>query len=84
MELRGKIAIVTGSGGQGSGRAEALRLAAQGCYVVVSDIQEDGGRETQHLIQRSGGQAAFFRCDVSVQQQVKALVEFRRTGIWRA
>lgn len=76
MGLRGKVAIVTGSGGEGSGRAEARRLAAEGRSVVISDIKQDGGGETQRLIQAGGGHAEFFRCDVSVQQEVKALVEF--------
>ena len=76
MELAGKVAIVTGSGGEGSGRAEARRLAAEGCHVVVSDINESGGQETQRLIASAGGRAEFFRCDVSVQDQVARLVAF--------
>ena len=44
MQLQGKIAVVTASGGEGSGRAEACRLAAEGCKVVVSDIHANGGR----------------------------------------
>jgi NAD(P)-dependent dehydrogenase (short-subunit alcohol dehydrogenase family) len=76
VELPGKIAIVTGSGGEGSGRAAALRLAAEGCHVIVSDINESGGRETQRLIALAGGRAEFFRCDVSVQDDVARLVAF--------
>src|SRR5580698_3819621 len=76
MELRGRVAIVTGSGGEGSGRAEARRLAAEGCHVIVSDIKDEGGWETRRLIRMGGGHAEFFHCDVSVQQEVKALVEF--------
>ena len=30
MNIQGKVALVTGSGGLGSGRAEALRLAREG------------------------------------------------------
>jgi NAD(P)-dependent dehydrogenase (short-subunit alcohol dehydrogenase family) len=75
-DLAGKIAIVTGSGGKGSGRAEACRLASEGCHVIVADINEAGGSETQRLIQADGGRAEFFRCDVSIQQEVQALVAF--------
>jgi NAD(P)-dependent dehydrogenase (short-subunit alcohol dehydrogenase family) len=76
LDLAGKVAIVTGSGGEGSGRAEARRLAAEGCRVVVSDVNEDGGQETRRLILADGGQADFFRCDVSVETEVEALVAF--------
>jgi len=76
MNLREKVAIVTGSGGPGSGRAEARRLAAEGCCVVVSDIDEAGGDETRRLIVADGGRAEFCRCDVANAQQVEALVAF--------
>src|SRR2546430_13121420 len=51
MELSGKVAIVTGAGGGGSGRAIAKRLARDGAFVVLSDIEERGGRETLRLIE---------------------------------
>lgn len=76
MNLPGKIAIVTGSGGEGSGRAEALRLAGERCFVVVSDINEAGGAETVDRIASAGGKAAFCRCDVSRQSEVESLVAF--------
>jgi NAD(P)-dependent dehydrogenase (short-subunit alcohol dehydrogenase family) len=53
MQLKNAVAIVTGSGGEGSGRAEAMRLASEGCRVVVSDINESGGSETVHRIARA-------------------------------
>src|SRR5262249_31382047 len=76
MELRDKVAIVTGSGGEGSGRAEAMRLAAEGCRVVVTDINESGGNETVRRITQASGKGAFRRCDVSRAKEVEALVEF--------
>ena len=76
MELRGKVAIVTGSGGEGCGRAEAMRLAAEGCSVVVTDINDAGGAETIRLITETGGKAAYCRCDVSRANNVEALVAF--------
>jgi NAD(P)-dependent dehydrogenase (short-subunit alcohol dehydrogenase family) len=74
MELRGKVAVVTGSGGEGSGRAEAVRLAAEGCCVVVSDINESGGKETVGRITQIGGKAAFRRSNVARPEEVKDLV----------
>ena len=76
MDLSGKVGIVTGSGGEGSGRAEARRLAEAGCRVVVSDINEAGGAETVRLIHEDGCRADFFRCDAGVSADVQALVAF--------
>jgi NAD(P)-dependent dehydrogenase (short-subunit alcohol dehydrogenase family) len=76
VDLRGKVAIVTGSGGEGSGRAEAMRFAREGCSVVVTDINESGAEETVRRIRQAGGKAAFCRCDVSRAQQVEDLVAF--------
>ena len=44
MDLRDKVAIITGSGGGGTGRATARLFAAKGAIVVVNDINESGGR----------------------------------------
>jgi len=76
MDIKGKVAIVTGSGGNGSGRAIALRFAHDGATVVVSDIDEAGGQETVRQIESAGGRAAFFRCDVQVPEQISNLIQF--------
>jgi 3-oxoacyl-[acyl-carrier protein] reductase len=76
MDFKNKVAVVTGSGGPGSGRAEVLLLAAKGCRVVVSDVNDVGGEETLRLIIDAGGTARFFHCDVCIQSQVEALVAF--------
>ena len=76
MNLNGKVAVVTGSGGLGSGRAEACRLAAEGCRVVVSDIKESGGDETVRRIEAAGGTARFHRCDVRSRAAVQDLMAF--------
>ena len=79
MQLDGKVAIVTGAGGGGSGQAEAIRLAREGVSVVVNEINEAGGRETVRLIQANGGRAAFFHADVGDERAVRALVQFAET-----
>jgi NAD(P)-dependent dehydrogenase (short-subunit alcohol dehydrogenase family) len=79
MHIPGKVAIVSGSGGLGSGRAYARRLARERALVVVSDVDDAGGRETVRLIEANGGRAAFCRADMSVDAEVRALIEFATT-----
>lgn len=72
--VQGKVGLVTGAG-SGIGRAGALALAENGARVMVSDVDETAGRETVQLIVDAGGEASFFECDVSKEEQVKALVD---------
>ena len=37
-EFRGRVALITGSAGQGIGRATAARLCAGGAHTVVTDV----------------------------------------------
>jgi len=76
MEIAGTAAVVTGAGGNGSGRAIACRLAREGACVVVADINEAGGRETVRLIEEQGGRAAFYEADVRSEAAVRGLVAF--------
>jgi len=70
------VAIVTGAGGTGCGRALAARFARDGAAVVVSDVNDAGGAETVRLIAAEGGTAAFCRTDVRDEQQVRDLITF--------
>lgn len=76
MNLNGKVAIVTGSGGGGTGRATARRFAREGAAVVVSDVNEAGGHETVALIDAGGGRSAFCHADVRIESEIKALIAF--------
>jgi NAD(P)-dependent dehydrogenase (short-subunit alcohol dehydrogenase family) len=75
LKLGGKVAHVTGAGA-GIGRALALRLAAEGAAVAVSDIDEMGGRETVERVQAAGGRAAFVRADVAREEDVRSMIAF--------
>src|SRR5262245_1634199 len=71
--VSGKVALVTGSA-SGIGRAAALKFAAEGAKVVVSDVNSDGGNETVALVKQMGGDAVFAKADVAKASDVEALV----------
>jgi 3-oxoacyl-[acyl-carrier protein] reductase len=72
--LKGKPAIVTGSA-TGIGKATAILFAQEGARVVVSDVDEPGGREVVNAITGAGGEAIFVPADVSRAEDVERLVE---------
>ena len=71
--LAGKIAFITG-GGSGMGREHSLLMAEEGATVVVSDVNEAGGRETISLINGKGGQGLFIKFDVVREAEWQAAV----------
>lgn len=76
MDPKKKVVVVTGAGGDASGRAIALRFARAGACVVVSDINTRGGRETVRLISAKAGRAVFHRADVRKPTAVRGLIAF--------
>jgi 3-oxoacyl-[acyl-carrier protein] reductase len=72
IDLAGRVAIVTG-GARGIGRAICIALAREGAAVGVADLLD--GRETVASIVDRGGRALFVRANVTVRQEVEALVE---------
>ncbi len=72
--LENKVAVITGAG-SGIGRAMALLYAKEGAKVVVSDLDEKGGKETVDMIASDGGEAFFERTDTSKAEDNKRLVE---------
>lgn len=74
QEFADRVALVTG-GGTGIGRATALEFARRGATVVIAGRNVDNGRETVHLVEQIGGRAHFIRTDVTLEADVKALLE---------
>ena len=72
--VAGKVAIITG-GASGIGRASAIRLAEEGAVVVVTDIQDDPGRDVAAEIESAGGTGEFLHHDVTSEDEWVGLVE---------
>jgi meso-butanediol dehydrogenase/(S,S)-butanediol dehydrogenase/diacetyl reductase len=83
MQLKDKVAIITGAGA-GIGRAIAARYAREGARVVLAEIDPDTGKAAEKAIRESGGEALFVRTDVACEDQVHALVEATIARLGRA
>ncbi|CAN1827036.1 Short-chain dehydrogenase reductase 2a [Linum perenne] len=69
--LEGKIAIITGAA-SGLGKATAHEFIRHGAQVIVADVDSQlGSQVTQEL----GTEAHFIQCDVTVEAQVKEVVD---------
>jgi len=84
MKLSGKVAVITGSA-RGIGRACAERFLADGCKVVISDVDGAGLAKTEGELGRSTDLRAV-ACDVAKRADVDRLVatavkEFGRIDI---
>lgn len=74
VKLDGKAAIVTGSA-TGIGRSTALGLAKRGCRVVINYTKSEAeAEETVRTIRAAGSRALLYRCDVSDDRAVRAMV----------
>lgn len=74
MRLKDKVAIVTG-GSKGIGWGVATVFAQEGAKVVVVARDPQAGEQTAEEIRYKGGEAIFVACDVSNEEQVKAMVQ---------
>lgn len=70
--LQDRVALVTG-GAQGLGQAICQRLAQEGCYVAVADINEEKAVQTAASL--SGHKAIGIKVDVTNEEEVSAMVD---------
>src|SRR5215471_18659606 len=73
-QVEGKVAIVTG-GASGIGAACATTLAREGAKVVVTDLDDAGGRGVVDRITSAGGEAIFLHQDVSIEESWPNVIE---------
>ena len=74
LNLAGKVAIVTGGGGD-LGRAIVLALTAEGAHVAVADYNQESARAVANEASQQGGTAVAVPVDVTRSDQVEAMVQ---------
>ena len=74
MRLNGKIAIVTGAG-KGIGGGIARVFGSEGAKVLVVDLDEKWGFKTVGNIRETGGEASFFKADVSKKEDMTQMAK---------
>lgn len=73
-KLTGKHIYLTGAG-SGLGRSMAIKFAKMGAMITISDINEEGLKETVSLIQKAGGKldkVLAITLDVSNREKIRA------------
>jgi NAD(P)-dependent dehydrogenase (short-subunit alcohol dehydrogenase family) len=71
--VEGKVVLVTGAA-SGIGLASAAALAREGALVMLSDVDEQVGKDVAAKIRSEGGETLFRAADVTDEAQVEALV----------
>jgi len=77
LGIRERVALVTG-GARSLGKADAVTLAGEGCKVAIVDLNAEGAAETAGEIEKAGGRARGYACDIresGAVQEVVARVE---------
>lgn len=75
MDLKNKVALVTG-GGTGIGRATSLELSKRGVTVAVNYAHsKTDAEETAQIINNNGGRAIALQADVSQDKDVREMVD---------
>ena len=74
MMLQGKTAVVTGAS-RGIGKAIALELAKEGAFVVINyNGSTEKAQEVKAEIEKNGGSAQIFQCDVSQYEECQTFI----------
>jgi NAD(P)-dependent dehydrogenase (short-subunit alcohol dehydrogenase family) len=72
--LEGKVAIISG-GARGQGAVEARMFAEEGASVVIGDILDEQGRQTEAELQELGYNVTYVHLDVTSESDWDAAVQ---------
>jgi 3-oxoacyl-[acyl-carrier protein] reductase len=72
IDLKGKVAIVTGAG-RGIGLEIARTFAAEGAIVVIADVRQDLLHEATAEWKRNGWKGLHLKCDVTSSEECRAV-----------
>ncbi len=73
MSSNKKVALVTGAS-VGIGKATAIKLAEEGCDIVLFDVNEEKMSLTQSECEKHGSKVRSYVCDVSNEEKVGSAV----------
>lgn len=73
--MNGKVALVTGSGGEGIGAATARELASRGAHVIINYRNNQEKAQTiVDAIHAEGGEAQAIQADIVQEDQVQQMI----------
>jgi len=74
LGIKGRVALVTG-GARSLGKADCFALAAEGCKIVVLDLNAEGATATAAEITGQGGHARGYEVDITDRGGIAEVVE---------
>jgi NAD(P)-dependent dehydrogenase (short-subunit alcohol dehydrogenase family) len=75
MDFSEKVVLITGAA-NGLGKTAATMFASKGAIVILADIDHVEGQKSKEDIISSGYIAHFFKCNVSIENDIIELMKF--------
>jgi NAD(P)-dependent dehydrogenase (short-subunit alcohol dehydrogenase family) len=82
LGIKGRVALVTG-GARSLGKADCVALAAEGCKIVVLDLNAEGAAATAAEIAGHGGVARGYEVDITDRPRVVEVVGKAQSEVGR-
>lgn len=75
MRVKDKVCVITGAA-SGIGRATAKLFIEEGAFLIISDIDEKGLKETYQQLENAEKRVSSMTVDVRKPEQVREMIEF--------